>query len=138
MVNNELLIINGELLIINGKLLMRENIIKNKSFDFALRIINLFKFLQAKKEFVLSKQILRCGTSVGALVRESEHAESKADFIHKMAIAQKEANETSYWLELLSKAEYIDKTMFTSMEKDIIEIQKLLASIIITTKKRSN
>ena len=117
---------------------MRENIIKNKSFAFALRIINLFKFLQAKKEFVLSKQILRCGTSVGALVRESEHAESKADFIHKMAIAQKEANETSYWLELLSKSEYIDKTMFTSMEKDIVEIQKLLASIIITTKKGSN
>ena len=115
---------------------MRENVIKNKSFDFALRIVKLFKYLQEKKEFVLSKQVLRSGTSVGAMVREAEHAESKADFIHKMAIAQKEANETMYWLELLSQTDYLEKNMFDSMESDLIEIQKLLSSIIINTKSK--
>ena len=115
---------------------MRKNIIKDKSFEFALRIVQLFKFLQDNKEFVLSKQVLRSGTSVGAMVRESEHAESKADFIHKMAIAQKEANETAYWLELLFRSAYIEKNMFDSLENDIIEIQKLLSSIIISSKNR--
>lgn len=81
---------------------MKENIIKTKSFDFALRTIRLYQYLQIeKKEFILSKQLLRCGTSIGAMVRESEQAESKSDFIHKLAIAQKEANETEYWIELL-------------------------------------
>ena len=76
---------------------MAENILKNKSFDFALRIIKLSQFLQQEQnEFVLSKQILRSGTAIGALVREAEHAESKADFIHKLAISLKEANETDY------------------------------------------
>src|SRR6056297_2176641 len=111
----------------------RENIIKNKSFAFALRVVKLYKILQENKEFVLSKQVLRSGTSIGALVREAEHAESKADFIHKMAIAQKEANETLYWLELLSQSEYLEKTMFDSFESDLIEIQKLLSSIILTS-----
>lgn len=115
---------------------MKENIIKNKSFAFALRIVKLYKFLQENKEFVLSKQILRSGTSIGAMVREAEHAESKADFIHKMAIAQKEANETMYWLELLNQSEYLEKTMFESMESDLIEIQKLLSSIILTSKEK--
>src|SRR5690242_10108812 len=80
---------------------MKENLLKDKSFMFAIRIIKLYKYLcDEKKEFVLSKQVLRCGTSVGALVREAEHAESKADFVHKLAISQKEINETIYWLEL--------------------------------------
>jgi len=74
----------------------RVNPIRDKSYDFALRVINLYKYLKSKSEYVMSKQLLRCGTSIGALVREAEHAESKADFIHKMAIAQKEANETDY------------------------------------------
>ena len=117
---------------------MKKNIIKEKSFDFAVRIVNLSKFLQNKKEFILSKQILRSGTSVGAMTRESEHAESKVDFIHKLAIAQKEANETMYWLELLNETDFIDKKMFTSLESDLIEIQKLLTSIIVTTKKKIN
>lgn len=112
----------------------RENIIKNKSFAFALRVVKLYKYLQDKKEFVLSKQVLRSGTSVGAMVREAEHAESKADFIHKMAIAQKEANETMYWLELLFQSEYLEKNMFDSIEADLTEIQKLLSSIIISSK----
>jgi four helix bundle protein len=114
---------------------MAENIIKLKSFSFALRIVKLYQFLSSeKKEFVLSKQLLRSGTSVGALVSESEHAESKLDFIHKLAIAQKEANESSYWLELLFQSEYINESQFHSLNSDIVEINKILASIIITAK----
>lgn len=78
---------------------MKENLIKNKTLGFALRIIKLNQFLrEIKKEYLLSKQVLRSGTAIGALVRESEHAESTADFIHKMSIALKEATETEYWL----------------------------------------
>lgn len=116
---------------------MGDNVIKNKSFNFALRIVKLYQFLnQEKKEYVLSKQLLRSGTAIGALVRESEQAESKLDFIHKLAIAQKEANETDYWLELLFRSEYLNETQFQSLKSDIIEINKILASIIITTKQR--
>ena len=115
---------------------MGDNVIKNKSFNFALRIVKLYQFLnQEKKEYVLSKQLLRSGTAIGALVRESEQAESKLDFIHKLAIAQKEANETDYWLELLFQSEYLNETQFQSLKNDIIEINKILASIIITTKQ---
>ena len=89
---------------------MYENIIKTKSFNFALRIVKLYQFLcSEKREFVLSKQLLRSGTSVGALVREAEQAESKLDFIHKLAIAQKEANESDYWVELLLQSEYLNE-----------------------------
>ncbi len=113
----------------------KDNIIKNKSFAFALRIIKMYKFLcDNKKEFVLSKQLLRSGTAIGALVREAEQAESKADFIHKMAIAQKEANETDYWIELLYQSEYIEENVYNSVITDINELSKLLASIIITAK----
>lgn len=116
---------------------MADNIIKSKSFDFALRIIKLFQFLKDdKKEFVLSKQLLRSGTAIGALVRESEQAESKKDFIHKLAIAQKEANETDYWLELLFQSNYLTDIQFHSIKTDIVEINKILASIIITSKQK--
>jgi four helix bundle protein len=85
----------------NGELTMG-NIVKEKSFAIAVRVVNLYKYLcDTKKEFVLSKQLLRSGTAIGALVREAEQAESKADFVHKMAIALKEANETEYWIQLL-------------------------------------
>ena len=115
---------------------MSENIIKTKSFNFALRIVKLYQFLnQEKKEYVLSKQLLRSGTSVGALVREAEHAESKLDFIHKLAIAQKEANETDYWVELLFQSEYLNEIQYQSLKSDIVEINKILASIIISTKR---
>lgn len=115
---------------------MGENVLKKKSFDFAVRIVNLFKFLQEdKKEFVLSKQILRSGTSVGAMVREAEHAQSKLDFIHKLSIAQKEINETIYWLELLVATNYIDKNVFESINTDAIEIIKLITSSIKTAKQ---
>lgn len=106
---------------------MADNVIKIKSFNFALRIIKLFQFLkEEKKEFVLSKQLLRSGTAIGALVREAEQAESKKDFIHKLAIAQKEANES----------DYLNEAQFQSIKNDIIEINKILASIIITSKQK--
>jgi len=115
---------------------MKKNIIKDKSFVFALRIIKLSKFLmEEKREFVISKQILRCGTAVGALVRESEHAESKADFIHKLSIALKEANETDYWIELLFQSQEISEEAYHSIQPDIQELIKLLVSIIKSSKK---
>lgn len=119
---------------------MKENnIIKKKSFDFAVRIIKLHQYLiSEKKEFVLSKQILRSGTSVGALVRESEHAQSKADFIHKLSIAQKEINETLYWLELFQATNYLSLQEFESINEDAVEIIKLITSIIKTTKSNAN
>jgi len=118
---------------------MRENIIKDKSFDFAVRIVNLYKWLTTeKKEYVLSKQLLRSGTSVGAMVKEAEHAESKADFIHKMAIAQKEINECIYWLDLLNATDFMNKDQFESINKDAVEIIKLLTSIIKGVKKKLN
>lgn len=114
---------------------MRENVVKTKSFAFALRIVKMYQFLcEQKKEFVLSKQLLRSGTAVGALVREAEQAESLADFIHKMAIALKEANETEYWIELLFQSNYLDETSYNLIKADSTEILKLLISIIKTTK----
>lgn len=115
--------------------MMKENIVKSKSFGFAVRIVKVYQYLcEQKKEFVLSKQLLRSGTSVGAMVREAEHAESKTDFKHKMAIAQKEINETIYWLELLKETEYLTSEQFESINSDAIEIIKLITSILKTTK----
>ena len=112
------------------------NAIKDKSFAFAIRIVNLHRFLATeKKEFVLSKQLLRSGTAIGALVREAEQAESKPDFVHKMAIALKEANETEYWLELLHETKYLETAAFVSIQKDVVELLKLLTSIINSTKR---
>jgi len=114
------------------------NVVKDKSFLFAVRVVNLYKYLTLeKKEYVLSKQLLRSGTAIGALVREAEHGESKADFVHKLAIALKEANETEYWILLLNETKYLDALTFDSIHKDIVEPLKLLTSIIKSTKKRS-
>jgi four helix bundle protein len=114
---------------------MKDNIIKIKSFDFSIRIVRLYKYLcEYKKEFVLSKQLLRSGTSVGALVRESEQAESRSDFKHKLSIAQKEINEAIYWLELLRATGYLEEPQFESIHKEAIEIIKILTSIIKSTK----
>jgi four helix bundle protein len=114
------------------------NIIKEKSFDLALNIIQLSKDLQKKNEFVLSKQVLRSGTAIGALVRESQNAESSKDFIHKLSIAQKECDETLYWLELLFKSEYINEKIFNKINSDCTEVLRLLKSIILTTKQKLN
>ena len=117
---------------------MKESLIYNKSLDYAVRIVNLYKFLTyMKRETIMSKQLLRCGTSIGANVSEALSAESTADFIHKLSISQKEANETQYWLSLLLKTGYISQVQYDSMLQDCEEIRKMLISIIITTKKNS-
>ena len=114
---------------------MNKGKLKEKSFKFAVRIVNLYKYLcEDKKELVLSKQVLRSGTSVGAMVREAEHSESKADFIHKMAIAQKEINETIYWLELMCETKLLSGEEFESINLDAIELIKMLTSTIKTAK----
>lgn len=118
---------------------MKENLILSKSFDFAVRIVNLNRFLvENGKEYVISKQTLRSGTAIGALVREAQHAESNADFIHKLAIALKEANETDYWLLLLNKTNYLSEEHYSSIKTDIEEIIKLLISIIKSAKINKN
>jgi four helix bundle protein len=115
---------------------MNSGVLGEKSFLFALRIIRLYRYLVSNhKEFILSKQILRSGTAIGALIKESEYAQSKADFINKLSIALKEANETEYWLLLLVKSDYITTLMFQSIEPDIKELLKLLISSIKTAKK---
>lgn len=109
---------------------MSENIIPDKCFGFAIRTVNLYKHLTTeKKEFILSKQLLRSGTSIGANVAEAERGQSKADFNAKMNIALKEANETYYWLRLLHQTDYLTDKEFKSMETDIDEIIAILVSI---------
>lgn len=116
---------------------MKENVIKNKSFDFALKVVKLYQYLVGeKREFVLSKQMLRSGTAIGALVRESEHAESKLDFIHKLSIALKEANETEYWLILLYQGGYLEEEDYLERMAELTEILKLLTAILNTSKRR--
>lgn len=111
------------------------NIVKDKSFAFAVRVVSVTKSLQTeRREFVLSRQLLRSGTAIGALVRESEHAQSRADFIHKLSIAQKEANETAYWIELLHASDYLRGDVFQPLHNDVIELLKLLTSIIKSSK----
>ena len=112
---------------------MKDNIILDKSFKFAIRVVKLYKYLcNEKKEFVLSKQLLRCGTSIGANVNEAQAGQSRADFISKMSIASKEARESKYWIELLIKTDYLDieDNHTKSLLNDIKEIQKLLTSIV--------
>ena len=107
-----------------------ESIIEKKSFDFAVRIVNLYRHLTSdKKEFVLSKQLLRSGTSIGANVAEGERGQTKPDFNSKMNIALKEANEAYYWLRLLYKTDFLTEKEFQSMEKDVDEIIAILVSI---------
>jgi four helix bundle protein len=113
--------------------------IKTKSFAFAIRIVNLYKYLTTEKgEHILAKKILSSGTAIGALVREAEGAESKADFIHKLSIALKEAQKTEYWILLLHQTEYIEDKACYSLRKDLVEILKLLVSIIKTTKNNQS
>ncbi len=112
-----------------------KSIIEEKSKRFAIRIIKLYKYLNAeKKEFVISKQMLRSGTSIGANVKEGEYGQSTADFISKMSIALKEAAETLYWLELLVQTDYITQEQYESISSDCIELIKILTSIVKSTK----
>ena len=115
----------------------KDNVISDKSFDFAVRIVNLYKHLTSeKKEFVLSKQLVRSGTSIGANVSEAIRGQSDADFISKLSIALKEANETDYWLKLLYKTDYLTEKEYESIRQDINEIIAILVSIIKTMKTK--
>ena len=112
-----------------------DNILHDKSYKFALRIVKAFKYLKTEKnEYILSKQLLRSGSSIGAMVREAKFAQSRADFVNKLSIGLKEANETLYWLELLHDADYIDDNTFNSIHDDANELTSILASIVKTTK----
>lgn len=112
------------------------NVIREKSFRFALRIVKLCNYLKkTKQESVMTRQLLRCGTSIGANVAESEHAQSRADFTSKLNIALKEAAETDYWLRLLHEADYLSHAEFQSVFSDCKEIERLLAAIVKTIKK---
>ena len=120
------------------KLKVMESILKNKSYKFAIRIVRLSQFLQAeKKEFILSKQILRSGTAVGALIREAEFGQSLPDFISKMSIALKEANETEYWLSILNDTDYLDSKLHNSLQIDCKELIAMLVSTVKTSKQKS-
>ena len=114
-----------------------ENMVAGKSYAFAIRIVRLYKLLSAeRKEFVLSKQLLRSGTAVGALIKEAEHAQSKADLLNTMNIALKEANEAEYWLRLLKDPDIINEPEHISISNDCKEVIKLLASIVKTAKQK--
>ena len=118
--------------------MQQDNTIRAKSKAYAIRIVKMSRYLQENRhEHVLSKQILRSGTSIGANIRESKNAQSTADFIHKLEIALKESDETEYWLEILHETDYIDKEMFSSMIGDNKELTAMLTNIIKTTKNNS-
>ena len=110
---------------------MANSIVGKKSRDYAIRIIRCYKYLpEEKRETVMSKQLLRCGTSIGANTRESKNAQSRMDFLNKLNIALKEADETEYWLDLLHETKYLDDSMYTSLNSDCAEIIKILTTII--------
>ena len=107
-----------------------DNIIQTKTYSFSIRIIRLYQFLvKEQKEFILSKQILRCGTSIGANIEEAIGGQSKKDFFAKLSISYKEARETHYWIRLLYDTDYIDKNMKNSLLQDVEEILKIIGSI---------
>ena len=115
---------------------MRYSVLRVKSFDFAIRIVNLYKYLKNEHgEYILSQQLIRSGTSIGAIIREAEHAESSRDFVHKLSIGLKEANESKYWLDLLFATDYINLKMYESLKKDCEEILKILVASVKTSKR---
>ena len=113
-----------------------ESVLRQKSYKFALRIIKLSQFLTEKKEYIINRQVTKSGTSIGALVREAEFAQSMADFINKNSIGLKEANETDYWLSLLKDAGYIEESLYISIANDCNELIAILVSTINTSKQR--
>ena len=118
---------------------MKDNIIQKKSFEFAIRVVNAYKYLQTeKKEFVLSKQFLRSGTSIGANVEEAIGGQSKKDFISKISIAYKEARETKYWVNLLKATRYLEEKEADSIINDVEELCKILSSILVSSKQSNS
>jgi four helix bundle protein len=115
-----------------------DNVVQVKSYAFAIRIVKVYQFLcEEKKEYTLSKQLLRCGTSVGANIEEAIGGQSEKDFFAKLTIAYKEARETHYWIRLLADTDYLTENQAESLLKDIVEIQKIIGSIQKTIKSRS-
>ena len=114
---------------------VKENIILKLTFEFSILIIEFAEILESNRRFVIANQILKSGTSIGANVREAQNAESKADFIHKLSIAQKECNETIYWLELMNATGYLNSVEFESLNNDAIELIKIITTIIKNTKQ---
>ena len=120
-------------------MIVQNSILRKKSFAFAIRIVNLYKYLiEVKKEYVMSKQLLRSGTSIGAMVREAQNAESDKDFIHKLGISQKECDESLYWMELLRETDYLTQLEFESINQEGIELIKMLKSSIVTSKRKQS
>ena len=117
---------------------MKESILRTKSYEFALNLVSTYKNLVAEKEYVLSKQLLRSGTSIGANIREANNAQSKADFIHKLSISLKESEETEYWLELLKDSNYIDFESFQKLQHQNRDITRMLISSIKTLKNKKS
>jgi four helix bundle protein len=116
----------------------KKSVLKEKSFAFAIRIVKMYKYLsEVKSEFVMSKQLLRSGTAVGALIREAQNAESKADFTHKLSIAQKECDESIYWLDLLKETGYLNSQEHKSITVDATEILRITRSSILTTRGKT-
>lgn len=116
---------------------MKENVVYEKSFKFAVKIVSLYKYLiNEKKEYTISKQLLRSGTSIGANIKEATQGQSTKDFLSKINIALKEASETEYWLELLIATGYFDETIHNSLVNDCSELNRILSSIVKTTKQR--
>ena len=120
-------------------MIVQDSILRKKSFAFAIRIVNLYKYLsEVKKKYVMSKQLLRSGTSIGALIREAQNAESDKDFIHKLGISQKECDESLYWMELLKETDYLTLLEFESINLEGVELIKMLKSSIVTSKKKQS
>ena len=118
---------------------MKTSVLSEKSFAFAIRIVNLYNYLsESKNEKIMSKQLLRSGTAIGALISEGKYAESKLDFIHKYGIAQKECSESAFWIKLLYKTNYLSENEYNSLVSDNTELMKLLTSSIVTVKRSLN
>lgn len=119
--------------------MVANNVLSEKTLAFSIRIVNCYKyFIDNKQEYVMSKQLLRCGTSIGANTFEAVYAQSKADFISKLCISLKEASETSYWLTLLNRTSYLEDNLYNSMKKDLDEIIRIIVKTIKTTRKNEN
>jgi four helix bundle protein len=116
---------------------MSDSIIRDKSYQFALRIVRLCKELNEKKEYVLSREVLRAGTHIGARVKAGQQAESRPDFIHNFSVALQNAAETEYWLELLRNGGFIDQQTFNSLNEDCAEVIRLLTKIVKTSRENS-
>lgn len=116
----------------------KDNVVKDKSFGFAIKVVKLYKHLtEMRQEYIMSKQLLRSGTAIGAMVREADQAESRKDFVHKLAISLKEASETEYWLDLLHQTDFIEERIYMEVKENLKELLRLLTAIIKTSKMKN-